>query len=388
MPGCRSGKAFTGLSCDAIRIMNLRRGVLITGLAIVLVGIGGAFLFGRGLWKAGLPEGLIQTNGRIEGDHLTVASKFPGRVQELLVREGHMVTAGQVMVRLDDVQTAARVDQARHAWEAVEAQVQAAHTTLAVLNLEVPLAIESAQSHVDQAKAELEKAKAVEQEARRDEQRFRNLLPDQAVARQQYDQASARWTVARNDVAAAQSGLAKATKELAQAELGWKRIRAKEEEIAALERQRDQAEAVLNEAQSILADLTILAPADGTVTTRMVDVGEVVAAGTPLFEVVDLDRLYLKAYVPEVLIGKVRLGLPARIYTDAFPEQPFDATVRYIASKAEFTPKEVQTPDERVKLIYAVKLYLEANPDHRLTPGLPADAIIRWKDEVAWVKPK
>ena len=204
-----------------------------------------------------------------------------------------------------------------------------------------------------------------EQEARRDEQRFRNLLPDQAVARQQYDQASARWTVARNDVAAAQSGLAKATKELAQAELGWKRIRAKEEEIAALERQRDQAEAVLNEAQSILADLTILAPADGTVTTRMVDVGEVVAAGTPLFEVVDLDRLYLKAYVPEVLIGKVRLGLPARIYTDAFPEQPFDATVRYIASKAEFTPKEVQTPDERVKLIVSA----ETPPEGIFTEG-------------------
>ncbi|HSE59578.1 MAG TPA: hypothetical protein VLA99_12820 [Nitrospiraceae bacterium] len=191
-----------------------------------------------------------------------------------------MVTAGQVMIRLDDVQTGARVDQARHAWAAIEAHVQAAHTTLAVLNLEVPLVIESAQSHVDQAKAELEKAKAVEQEARRDEQRFRNLLPDQAVARQQYDQARARWTVARNDVAAAQSGLAKATKELAQAELGWKRIRAKEE-VAALERQRDQAEAVLNEAESILADLTILAPTNGTITTRMVDVGEVVATGAP-----------------------------------------------------------------------------------------------------------
>ena len=368
--------------------MNIKRGFLIIVLAIVLVGVAVAVLFGRGLWKASLPEGLIQTNGRIEGDHITVASKFPGRVQELLVREGQMVTAGQVMVRLDDVQTSARVDQARHAWAAIEAQVQAAHTTLAVLNLEVPLAIELAQSHVDQAQAELEKTKAVEQEARQDERRLRNLLPDQAVARQQYDQARARWTVARNDVTVSQSALAKATKELAQAELGWKRIRAKEEEIAALERQRDQAEAVLNEMESILVDLTILAPADGTLTTRLVDVGEVVAAGSPLFEIVDLDRLYLKAYVPEVQIGKVRLGLPARIYTDAFPEQPFDATVRYIASKAEFTPKEVQTPDERVKLIYEARLYLAANPDHRLTPGLPADAVIRWKDGADWVKPR
>ena len=363
-----------------------RNALVVTGLVALL---GGAYLVaGAGFWNRGFPEGLIQTNGRIEGDHMTIASKFPGRIQHLLVREGDTVTAGQVMVGIDDVQIRARVDQAEHAWAAVEAQVQAAHTTLAVLNLEVPLAIESAQAHVDQARAELEKAKAVEREARLDEQRLRNLLPDEAVAQQQYDQALARWNVAKNDVAAARSALAKVTKDLSQAELGWKRIHAKEDEVAALERQRDQAEAALNETESVLAELTIRAPANGTVMTRMVDVGEVVTAGAPLFEVVDLDRLYLKVYVPEIQIGKIRLDLPARIYTDAFPDRPFDATVRYIASKAEFTPKEVQTPDERVKLIYPVKLYLNENPDHRLTPGLPADAIIRWKEDVAWAKPR
>lgn len=285
-------------------------------------------------------------------------------------------------------QTRARVDQAQHGWAAIEAQVQAAHTALAVLNLEVPLAIESAQSHVDQARAEVEKAKTVEREARLDEERFRNLLPEEAVARQQYDQALSRWNVAKSDVAVARSTLAKATKELAQAELGWKRIRAKEDEVTALERQRDQLEAALNEAESVLADLTIRAPANGTITTRMVDIGQVVTAGAPLYEVVDLDRLYLKVYVPENQIGKIRLNLPAHIHTDAFPDRPFEATVRYIASKAEFTPKEIQTPDERVKLIYAVKLYLKENPNHQLTPGLPADAVVRWKEDVAWVKPK
>jgi membrane fusion protein YbhG len=366
---------------------NPKRGALIVSGLVALLG-GGYLVAGTGFWNRGLPEGLIQANGRMEGDHLTIASKFPGRIQELLVREGDNVTAGQVMVQIDDIQTRTKVDQAQQAFAAIEAQVQAAHTTLAVLNLEVPLAIESAQSHVDQDRAELEKAKTVEREARLDEQRFRNLLPEEAVTQQQYDQALARWNVAKSEVVAAQSALVKATKELAQAELGWKRIHAKEDEVAALERQRDQAEAALNETESVLADLTIRAPANGTITTRMVDIGEVVTPGAPLFEVVDLDRLYLKVYVPEVQIGKVRLNLQARIHTDAFPDRPFDATVRYIASTAEFTPKEVQTPDERVKLIYAVKLYLKENPDHRLTPGLPADAVIRWKEDVAWVPPK
>lgn len=364
-----------------------RRTVLVVALILIVV-TAGVYAVQRFVVSRGLPEGLIQANGRIEGDHITIASKFAGRVQELLVREGATVRAGQVLVHLDDVQTRMRVEQARRGFEALESQVQSAHASLAVLNLEVPLAIETADAGIASARAAVDRARAVEDEARRDVERMRPLIAEQAVSQQQLDQAEARWSVAKSELTAAQSGLTQAVKELAQAELGWKRIRAKETEVAALERQRDQAEAALNEVQSILDDLTITAPTSGTITTRMVDTGEVVVAGTPLLELVDLDRLYLKVYVPEAQIGKLRLDLAARIYTDAFPDQPFDATVRYIASKAEFTPKEVQTPDERVKLIYAVKLYLKDNPDHRLTPGLPADAVIRWKDDVAWAKPR
>jgi len=366
---------------------TLRKPITLAALAVVLTGSGYVAL-DRWVLNQGLPDGLIQANGRIEGDHVTVASKFPGRVQELLVREGATVTQGQVLIRLDDSQTAARVQQAKHAAEALEAQVQAAHITLAVLNLDVPLAIERVDAQVAKAKDTVDKALSVEREARSDAQRFRDLAEKDEASIQQRDQATMRWEVARKEIASSRSALTQAKKELAQAELGWKRIRAKESDVSALESQRDQAYAVLDEVESVLKDLTIVAPTNGTVTTRMVDVGEVIAAGTPLLELVNLDRLYLKVYVPEVQIGKLRLDLPARIYTDAFPEQPFEAMVRYIASKAEFTPKEVQTPDERVKLIYAVKLYLKDNPDHRLTPGLPADAIVRWKEDVAWARPR
>ncbi|MEW6544637.1 MAG: efflux RND transporter periplasmic adaptor subunit [Nitrospirota bacterium] len=370
-------------------MFQVQRKERVIGLALAAaVAIGGFAAMTEWLRNQRLPDGLIQANGRIEGDHVTIASKFPGRVQALLAREGDVVKARQVLIQIDDVQTRAKVEQARRAFETVEAQVQAAHTSLAVLNLEVPLAIEAADERVTSARAAVAKAEAVEYEARRDAERIRPLVAEQAVSQQQHDQAEARWTVAKNDLKAAKAALLQSRKELAQAELGWKRIHAKESEVAALERQRDQAEAALNEADSVLADLTLVAPTDGTVTTRFVDVGEVVATGAPLLELVDLDRLYLKVYVPEVQIGKLRLGLPARIYTDAFPDQPFEATVKYIASRAEFTPKEVQTPDERVKLVYAVKLYLTENPQHRLTPGLPADAVIRWRDDVAWAKPK
>jgi len=256
------------------------------------------------------------------------------------------------------------------------------------LNLEVPLSIEAASARVASANAAVTKARAVEYEARQDVVRIRALIREQAVSQQQLDQAEAKWKVAVTDISVAKASLDQASKELGQAELGWQRIRAKEAEVAALERQRDQADAALAEARSVLQDLTIVAPTDGTVTTRMVDVGEVVVGGAPLLELVDLDKLYLQVYVPEMQIGKIGLDLPARIHTDAFPDQPFEATVRYIASKAEFTPKEVQTPDERVKLVYAVRLYLNDNQEHRLTPGLPADAVIRWKDDAAWARPR
>ena len=365
-----------------------KRRILFVAIGLVVAGGLGYFAFERGMWNHGVPDGLIQANGRIEGDRVMVASKFAGRVTELAAREGDTVVKDQLLIRLDDAQTRARVEQARRLVDMLDAQTEAAHTSLAVMNLEVPLAIEAAQAKVDSAVAVLNKTKAVELEARRDLARVRALLPDQAVSHQLVEQTEARWKAAASDQVAANGSLAQARKELAQAELGWKRIQSREKDVAALEQQRDQAEAALTEVQSVLSDLTITAPTDGTITTRMIDVGEVVAAGAPLLELVDLDRLYLQVFVPEIQIGKLRLGLPARIHTDAFPERPYDATVKYIASKAEFTPKEVQTPDERVKLIYAVRLYLTENPDHRLTPGLPADAMIRWKGDVAWTRPK
>ncbi|MCP9447966.1 MAG: efflux RND transporter periplasmic adaptor subunit [Nitrospira sp.] len=365
------------------------RGKRLGGVALV-VGVAVAAYLVAERWAGNreLPEGLIQVNGSIEGDPITVSSKYAGRIRTVSVREGETVEANQVLIQLDDSQAAAKVKQARYAAQSLDAQVEAARDQLAVLKLEIPLKIEAAEAQVARAQALWERAIVLEQEAREDAERFQRLADKDQASLQQRDQARARWYVARNDVAAALSGLTQAKKEVAQARLEWNRIKAEKEELTSLERQRDHAYAVLEEAERTLEELTITAPAGGTVTTKMAEVGEMVAAGSPLLELVDLDRLYLKAYVPEVLVGKVRLNLPAMVYTDAFPDQPVEARVRHIASKAEFTPKEVQTADERVKLVYAVKLHLNENPDHRFTPGLPADAIIRWKEDVAWVRPR
>ena len=362
-----------------------------TTIAIILVlALTGSAVTAWWLWgrQEPLSAGLIQVNGRIEGDHYTVASKVAGRIVKLMAREGDSVKRGQTLLNLDDVQIRARVEQARAAAEASNAQLKAARTDLATLKKTVPLKIDTATSGVLHAEAVLSATKAKLEQADKDARRYRELVEAHAVSRQAKEHADLALRVAKEDHVVARAALARAKKKLAEAELGWDRVKTKESQVSALEAQLKQAQAALAETQSVLEDLTIYAPATGMITTRIVDTGEVIVAGSPLFDIVDLDRLYLKCYVPEKQIGKLRLGLPAQIYTDAFPDTPFPATVRYISSTAEFTPKEVQTPDERVKLVYAVKLYLVTNPKHSLTPGLPADAVIRWQEDAPWAKPR
>ncbi|MCI0486591.1 MAG: efflux RND transporter periplasmic adaptor subunit, partial [Blastocatellia bacterium] len=357
----------------------LSKRIFLASLLIFIVA-GGYFAFS--LWgrNEALPEGLIQANGRIEGNRVTVARKFAGRIQTLSAREGDKVTAGQVLVQMDDAQTRTReeqaqaqvtqmqiqVIQARQAVAAVDARLNAARTVLATLKKEIPLTVETAEADVARARAAVSKAEAAERQARRDAERFRALAERGSVGKQRGEQADSAWTLSVGELESARAALAQAQAILNRARLGVDRITASEEEMVALEAERkqalsaveradaglSQAEAVLAEAKSVRTDLTISASAGGVIATRARDVGEVVSPGSPIFELIDLDRLYLEVYVPETMIGKLRLGLPARVYVDTFPERPFAATVRYIASRAEFTPREVHTQDERVKLVY------------------------------------
>jgi len=344
------------------------------------------------LWQAqarrALPEGLIQANGRIEGDAVVIASKTPGRIVELAVREGDSVRPSQLLVRLDDGIARARFAQAQADIEAARARAGAARAALALLRREVPHAIAATEAGLASGRTELARAEAAREQDARDLGRAKKLETEKFVGPQFVERAELALRTHEEQRNAALAGMERARQALNDAQLGPERIRVREAELAAALGALAAAEAKSAEAQSALDDLSLASPAAGVITSRFANSGEVITAGAPIFELVDLDRLYLKLFVPEREIGKVRRGLSAQIYSDAFPDQPFAATVRYIGSRAEFTPKEVQTPDERVKLMYEVRLYLDRNPDHRLTPGLPADAMIRWKEDAAWARPR
>lgn len=340
-------------------------------------------------WRAAIPDsGLIQVSGRIESDRITLASKVMGRVVAIRVREGSQTRTHETMAVLDDRTTQAQLAESRAAVEAAASQVASARSALAVLRREVPDAIATAEAGVAAAQANHRQAQSTAEQAALDSGRAQELALEHLIDTQSAQRAALAHKVAQEQLAAAQAEQRKAEQALADARVGPLRIRAQEAALAALSSAQKQAQAHAEEIQSLLDELTIAAPLAATVTGRFVNIGEVVNVGTPIYELVDLDNLYLQVYIPEAQIGKVRLGLAAEVFTDAFPGRAFPATVRYIASRAEFTPKEVQTPDERVKLVYETRLYLDQNSEHRLTPGLPCDAMIRWRDGAPWRQPR
>lgn len=344
---------------------------------LLLASTAAAWWFGR----RDAPPAPLQVNGRIEADRIVVAPKLAGRVVELTVREGAQVEAGQLLVRLDDRTLRARVDQARAADRTLEAQVAALARGLAVLRAESAIGITAARSRVQAADAEQQRAEAAAAQHARDHRRAQELSGLGFIGPQALEQSALALRQAEAQRQATTAQRAQAADALRDAALAPQRVAAREAEIEVVRARRQEAAAALAEVSSALDDLAIRAPAAGTVTGRFTELGEVVQPGAPLLELTDLSRLYLKAYLPEAMIGRVRRGQAAQIQVDAFPGMAFAATVRYIGSRAEFTPKEVQSRDERIRLVYELRLYPDADPAGRLNPGQPADALIRWHDE-------
>jgi HlyD family secretion protein len=373
------------MSVDKSLALVRRHRVLLAVIAAALVAAAAAWML---MPRHAAPDGLLQLNGRIEGDRVTVASKLAGRVIELAAREGDTVSAGQVMARLDDRAVRARLDQALAAQQTLQAQISAQESALAVLRGETQVAIKAAQTRIAAAEADVRRAEAANAQDRRDHVRAEDLSAQGFIGPQALERAGLALKQSAEQVGAAQAVLGQAQQAWHDAELGPLRVRSREAELAVTRARLKEATAAVAEAQSALDDLTLRAPVSGTVTGRFANLGEVVNAGTPLLELTDLDRLYLKGYLAETQIGRVRRGMAAHIHVDAFPGDAFPATLRYIAARAEFTPKEVQTVDERVKLVYEVRLYVDRNPQGRLSPGQPADGMVRWREGAAWQTPQ
>ena len=293
-------------------------------------------------------RGRLEASGTVEATEAQLGFVVPGRIDSIRVREGDRVEAGATLAALDRVEAAARRAQAAAQLGAARAQLE-------------EMVRGSRPEEVAQARAALEAARERLADARQDLERTEALIRNQVVSQQTLDKARTA-----HDVAAAQA---------AQTEEQYRLVVAgpRRERIAAARAQAAQAEAALAAADASLANTVIRAPFAGVVTVRHREPGEIVGAGAAVLSLMDRDDRWVRIYVSEARIGAVHTGQAATITTDTFRGKTYPGEVVHISSEAEFTPKNVQTDEERVKLVYAVKVRIAGDAAFELKPGMPAD---------------
>lgn len=365
--------ALPGAVTPRVRKRHLWLGGIVLVVAAILV----TARVWSSLWSPP-PTYTVSASGRIEGREVTLAPKdIQGRVKRLFADEGQTVTKGQVLAELDAAQLDARHASLSAAVAQLDAQISQAILDTTFTAKSSNASIAAAEAAVSSARARLIRAQAVLARSAADRDRTARLFQDAIISQQEMDQADMTWRTSEADVEAATKDLHHAEADLALARASTDTIALKRQQVRVLRESRRAAVAQLAESEANLAERQIVAPIDGTILSRPVEVGDVVSPGSPVFQMVDMKRLYVKVYIPEPDIPKLKLGDPADVSVDAFPGRRFAARISKISDQAEFTPKNVETVEERLKLVFGVELtFIDPNP--LLKPGMPADCVVHW----------
>ncbi len=309
------------------------------------------------------PTDRMRVSGHIEATETRLAPEVGGRVLTLTVKEGDRVQPGQTVLTLDtrDVQLA--IDRARAERAAAAAQLRLVQAGARVEDLR------QAESQIETARAEAAAARTELEAAEQDLARFDTLLKNNSGSRKQRDDAATRRDVARDRVAQAESRVKTAEEGLAKLRAGTRR-----EEVDAARARVDVVSAQIASLEKGLTDATLQSPVAGLVTEKLVEVGEIIAPRAPALVVVDLDHAWADVFVPEPTVPQIRIGQPATVFTDA-GGPGIAGTISYISPKAEFTPRNVQTAEERSKLVYRVRISVD-NKEGVLKQGMPIEAEI------------
>ena len=329
--------------------------------AWVVAGVAGWLAAGAAWGCARTPPPTeLRASGYVEATEVRVASKVAGRVATVTVAEGQRVKAGAVVITLDTAETDLALRRARADRDQADAQYRLLRAGSRGED------VRQAGALVDAARSDVRAAEADLASARADEQRFEQLLQSRAGSAKQRDDAVTRRQVAEARLAAARDRIHVASETLARVEAG-----ARPEEIDAARARVASVDAQIATIEHDKAEAVIVAPTDGVVTSRLVEPGELVAPRTPLLVIVDLDRAWANIYVEEPRVPGVTLNQTASVLTDG--GQRIEGRVGFISPQAEFTPRNVQTSDERAKLVYRVKVLVD-NTSGLLKPGMPVEA--------------
>jgi len=381
-------------------------------IAVVLVAVGIAVVYAFRGWGRGLSNRIV-ISGNLELTEVNIAFKTAGRLIERNVDEGDGVKKGQIVARLDRDQLVAQRAREVAGLASAEAQLAQAETSVQWQKASLTADVEQKQAdlgsneskllelkngsrpqEIQEARAAVDAAQSEWTRAKRDWDRAQTLYKNDDISTEQNDQFRSRWQNAeaalkqakeraalveagpRAEVVEAASGqVRRARGAVKVAEANGFELKRREQELAVRRAAIAQSRANIAVIDSQLADTVAVSPVDGVVLVKSADVGEVLAPGTTVVTVGDIDHPWLRGYVDEKDLGRVKLGAKAQITTDSYPKKAYWGRVSFIASEAEFTPKQIQTQQERVKLVYRIKIDVD-NPQHELKSNMPADAEI------------
>jgi HlyD family secretion protein len=293
---------------------------------------------------------LIESTGTVEATEVDLRSEASGKILALYFDEGNWVKKGDVIAEIDHEKLDIELAQAKARLAETEAQL-----TLLIKGLR--------DKEVERARETLLESKVLLKDNKREYKRIQKLYEEEVVdlgsrdkAEAAYEAAQKRYEIAKKNYEIALEG-------------------SRKEEIQAGEAVKEVAEAQVKLIERRIEDATVTIPIDGVISERYVELGELMSVGSLIATVMDLKHVWVMAYVSEKNLGKVKLGRQGKVMVDSFPHKEFIGKVTYISPEAEFTPKNIQTKEERVKLVFGVKIEVD-NPDQELKPGMPADAMI------------
>ena len=295
--------------------------------------------------------GMIEASGTLEAVEVNISSKVPGQLVHLLVSEGSVLQEGDTIAVIDTENLKLQLQQAEAGIDLADAQYQLLKSGARKED------IKAAQEAVRQSESSTQTAEA-------DFNRMKELYATHTVSQKQFEDTESRFTITQAQLTSARQNLEKL------------QHFARPEEITAAKARVDQARSQANLIRKQISDSYILSPVQGTVTYKPVEVGELIGAGSIVVRISQLQTLELMIYVNETELGKVKLGSQAEVTIDTYPDKKYSGKVIYISPVAEFTPRNVQTKDERTKLVFGVKLQVENN-NGDLKSGMPADAFLR-----------
>lgn len=296
-------------------------------------------------------ENKIEASGNIEAVNVTVSSQVTGKVLSLLKDEGERVRRGDTVMIIDSESLSYQLRQAEASAEAARAQ----------LNL---LRTGAREEDIRQGEEAVRQAEINVETAKRDKERMESLFKSRSITQKQYEDAVSRLNLTSAQLSSAQENLKKLT--------DYARPEDIEQAAANLKRQL----AAVDLLKKQIRDSYVVSPTDGIIVKKFFEPGETVTMLSSLFRVSNMNTVDLIIYVSEAELGKVKLGQTANVSSDTYPDKKYEGKVTFISPEAEFTPKNIQTKDERTKLVFAVKIKIN-NPDLDLKSGMPADAVIR-----------